>query len=390
MQIRENILLAPYTTFKIGGPAKFFCEVKDQFDALTAFEFAREKNLAVFLLGGGSNVVISDEGFKGLVIRVVNNGIEVIENNNQSLLLRVASGENWDGVVEFAVKNNWWGVENLSHIPGSTGAIAVQNVGAYGQEAKNLIESVTVFDTQTHQILNLANADCNFAYRSSIFNTTEKGRYIIFFITFKLSKIPKPILSYRDLFQRFAVQPSSPGPSVTSSGSSDEERIKVRSNATDYPSLDNIRKAIIEIRDKKFPFPTEAKKGNAGSFFKNPILSMAEYEQLEATVAIDFGDEALERLRAKLISQGVDQIKIPSAFLIELCGLKSLNNGGAAINANQPLVIINKTGTATAKEVLELAKTVKETVLAKLQVNIHIEPELIGFSKDELDDIMDL
>jgi UDP-N-acetylmuramate dehydrogenase len=364
MKILENIKLAPYTTFKIGGAAKYFCEVKDQFDALTAFEFAKEKSLPVFILGGGSNLLIADSGFSGLVIRVVNRGIEMlVEEKNDSpdeILLKVASGENWDSVVDFAVKNNWWGMENLSHIPGSTGAIAVQNVGAYGQEAKNLIESVTVFDKQTHQILSLNKTDCGFSYRRSIFNSTEKGRYIIFEILFRLSKNPLPILNYRDLAQKFA-------------------NIK--------PSLLEIRHAIIEIRNKKFPFPTQAKKGNAGSFFKNIILNQEEFLVLKNRLQKEFGQEAAEKLEQKKFTEA-NSIKVPTAFLLDICGLKDFAFGGAAINKNQPLVIINQTGKATASDVLNLAKQVKKTAQEKLGINIHIEPELIGFSDSDLKELV--
>lgn len=360
MQIKENVKLAPYTTFKIGGGAKYFCEVKDQFDALTAFEFAKEKSLSVFILGGGSNVLISDKGFEGLVIRIVNTGIEVVSENENFVNLKVASGENWDSVVAFAVKNNWWGMENLSHIPGSTGAIAVQNVGAYGQEAKNIIESVTVFDKKTHQILNLQNNDLGFEYRKSIFNSSQKGRYIIFYILFKLSKTPKPILEYRDLKEKFE---------------------------KNSPKLSEIRQVVISIRDTKFPFPTEAKKGNAGSFFKNLILNAEEYLILKNRLQKERGNEAAEKLENKKFVEA-DKTKIPTAFLMDICGLKDLEVGGAAINKNQPLVIINKNGLATAKDVLNLAKMVKKTIYDKLQINIHIEPELVGFFESDLKELV--
>ncbi len=382
MKISENVILAPYTTFKIGGPAQYFCEVKDQQEALEAFEFAQEKKLQTLLLGGGSNLLVSDEGFEGLVVRVVNRGIEVINNNNNNnndndnlIMLRVASGEVWDEVVKFAVNNGWWGIENLSHIPGSTGAIAVQNVGAYGQEAKNVIESVTVFNTQTHQILNLNNKDCNFAYRSSIFNTTEKGKYIIFYITFRLQKNGKPNLSYRDL-KNYFLSPFTLSASSDSASPPGGEKNNVL-------SLAKVRQAIIYIRDKKFPFPTEAKKGNAGSFFKNSFLNMGQYELLENTIVTNFGEEKLEDLRTKTFVD-LPNFKVPAAFLIELCGLKDLENGGAAINHNQPLVIINKTGQATAKEVLSLASLVRQTVKEKIGISLNLEPELVGFGKDEL------
>ncbi len=351
MQIQENVLLAPYTTFKIGGQARYFCIVKDQFDALEAYEFAQKHKLGVFILGGGSNLLVSDQGFNGLVIKVVNKGIEILSEEDNKVLLKVASGEVWDEAVAFAVNNNWWGMENLSHIPGSTGAIAVQNVGAYGQEASKIITEASVFDTKTHQIISINNADCGFAYRQSIFNTSQKGRYIIFHIVFCLSKTPQPILSYRDLQNKFA-------------GAS--------------PSLEEIRQAVIEIRDKKFPFPVQAKNGNAGSFFKNPILTQQEFKNLLNVLGKNFGAEAGENFQKKKFEEN-GQIKIPAAYLIDICGLKDLQSGGAAINKNQPLVIVNQSGSATAADVLALAEKVKTEVSRKTGISLKFEPEFLGF-----------
>ncbi|HYV33237.1 MAG TPA: UDP-N-acetylmuramate dehydrogenase [Candidatus Limnocylindria bacterium] len=351
MQILENVILAPYTTFKIGGPAKFFCVVKDQFEALTAYEFAKQKNLKTLVLGGGSNILVSDKGFDGLVVKIVNKGIEIVSETQSRIQLRVASGEVWDEVVSFAVKNNWWGLENLSHIPGSTGAIAVQNVGAYGKEASEIIESVTVFNTESRNILNLSNRECNFTYRSSIFNSTQKGKYIIFYINFNLEKNGQANLSYRDLKAKFG---------------------------TKQPSIGEVRDAVIEIRDTKFPFPTTAVKGNAGSFFKNPILNKEEYDRLKETIAKNFADAKAEELEKKRFSEG-SQVKVPAAFLMDICQLKQLESGGAAINLNQPLVIINQSGQATAADVLSLANKVKAEVQAKTGIELKFEPELIGF-----------
>jgi len=351
MQIQEDVLLAPYTTFKIGGRAKYFCVVGDEFEALQAFEFAKTRKLQTFVLGGGSNLLISDSGFNGLVIKVGNKGVEVLSRGNDAVLLKVASGEIWDEVVSFAVSNNWWGIENLSHIPGSTGAIAVQNVGAYGQEACNVIDSVLAFDTQTHQIISIKNSDCGFAYRQSIFNSANKGKYIIFDIIFRLSLLPKPTLSYRDLKEKFA---------------------------SSSPSILDIRNAIIKIRNKKFSFPTKAKNGNSGSFFKNPILTTRAYDQLKSVVLENFNSQAAEALDSKKFEEA-GQIKIPAAFLIDLCGLKELEFGGASINKNQPLVIINKTGKATSTDVLSLAEKIKKAVYEKTGLTLQYEPELIGF-----------
>ena len=254
-------------------------------------------------------------------------------------------------MVSFAVKNNWWGIENLSHIPGSTGAIAVQNVGAYGQEAGRVIESVTVFNKETHAIQSLKNKDCGFGYRKSVFNSSEKGKYIIFDVTFLLAKERRPNLTYRDLNVKFTGK---------------------------NPSIIEIRQAIIDIRDKKFPFPREAKNGNAGSFFKNPILDETGYEKLKQAIVKNFGLEKGEDLEKKKFKEG-GQVKIPAAFLIELCGLKGQEFGGAAINENQPLVIINKFGSATAKDVLGLAENVRQEVYKQTGVALSYEPELIGF-----------
>lgn len=399
MEIQENVLLAPFTTFKIGGSARWFCVVRDQFNALEAYEFAKKNNLPTFVLGGGSNVLISDRGFKGLVIKVENFGIEVITPvvpsrpnepacrqagasdefvlgkalsaaegdtsthpqdcisdslgmvDKDMVLLKVASGEIWDTVVDFAVKNKWWGIENLSHIPGSTGAIAVQNVGAYGQEASNLIKSVTVFKKDTRQILELSGSECEFSYRKSIFNSTQKGKYIIFNVSLILSKTAKPILTYRDLQNHF-------------SGKSAE--------------IQDIRRAVIEIRNKKYPFPKEAKLGNAGSFFKNSVLTEEAFQRLLKIIGNNFGVKNAEELNSqKFIDNG--QIKIPTAHLLEICGLKDLREGGAKINHNQPLVIVNETGAASAADVLGLANQVRQAVLEKTGISLEFEPELIGF-----------
>ncbi len=371
MKIQENVLLAPYTTFKIGGPAKFFCIVNDQFDALSAYDFADKNRLKTLVLGGGSNVLISDKGFDGLVLKVENKGIEILFQNENFVTLKVASGENWDEVVKFAVKNNWWGIENLSHIPGSSGAIAVQNVGAYGQEAKNVIESVVVFNKATHEIQNLQTQDCHFAYRSSIFNASRKGNFIIFYIVFKLSKMAKPILSYRDLKKYFQLSETLSAPAVPG-------HLPQKGENNNVLSLEKIREAIIYIRDKKFPFPTEAKKGNAGSFFKNPVLSKEQYNVLKETLDVNFGTQKVAELETKQFVEE-EKIKVPAAFLIDLCGLKDLQVGGAAINANQPLVIVNESGTASAQDVLSLANRVKAEVKNKTGIELMFEPELIGF-----------
>lgn len=363
LTIKRQVPLSAYTTFRIGGPAKFFACVKDQFDALEAYEFSEQRGLPLFLLGGGSNILVSDRGFNGLVLRMVNKGIEVVSKNQNEILLKVASGESWDGVVKFAVHNGWWGIENLSHIPGSAGAIAVQNVGAYGQEASQVIDSVTVFNTHTKEIYSLSNQECDFSYRSSIFNGSAKGKFLIFYITLKLSKNGQPNLNYFDLREFFGKR---------------------------KPTLEEVRQAIIKIRDKKFPFPSAPTKGNAGSFFKNLELKEDEFSDLKKRFETVFNRQVSEALAQKTFKTDDNKFKVPSAFLLDVCGLKNVQVGGARINERQPLVIVNASGKAKAREVLALAKLVRKTVFEKTGQQLPIEPELVGFSERELADFYHL
>jgi UDP-N-acetylmuramate dehydrogenase len=357
MRIKENEKLAPYTTFKIGGEAKFFCATKNETELRDAIKFANDKSLPMLFLGGGSNMLISDKGFEGLAILMDIKGLEVQESDD-FVILKVAPGEIWDSVVALAVKHNWWGIENLSHIPGKTGAIAVQNVGAYGQEAGQVVEEVTAFDLKTGELRDFSNQECGFGYRSSIFNGKEKGRYAIICTYLKLSKQPQPNLWYRDLNLLFAGR---------------------------RPAISEIRQAIINIRDKKFPFPKESKNGNAGSFFKNAIIGREEYQKVKEAVEKNISRQAAETFEQKKISlKDEGHVKIPTALLLDICGLKGIKNKNAAINPNQPLVIINYTGKAKASDVLELAAQVLSKVKQKTGLTLQVEPELIGFSFNDL------
>ncbi|MCX6796857.1 MAG: UDP-N-acetylmuramate dehydrogenase [Candidatus Doudnabacteria bacterium] len=351
MEIQRNVLLAPYTTFKIGGQARYFCVVHSIFEAKEAFEFAQKNHLNIFIIGGGSNVLISDKGFDGLVLKLDLDRVTAFSEDAEYIWLEIGASANWDEVVKMAVDNGWWGIENLSHIPGNSGAIAVQNVGAYGQEASQIIESVATLDIKTLSKKSFNKEQCEFGYRRSIFNSSQKGRYLIYGIYVKLKKNGQPNLSYRDLAKYFANK---------------------------SPTLADIRKAIIEIRDKKYPFPTENKNGNVGSFFKNPSLTIDEYQSVLINIAQSINAEAVAKIEHRKFMDN-DKIKIPAALLIELCGLKELAEGGACINHNQPLVIVNASGSATAVDVLKLAKKVIEEVYKKTGIKLSIEPELVGF-----------
>ncbi len=358
--IREFEPLKPYTTFKMGGPARFFIEAGSADELCQGLGLARKRALPHFVLGGGSNVLISDRGFDGVVLHPIFRGVSLPSVNTPETHLNVLAGEIWDDVVKFTAERGLWGIENLSHIPGQAGAALVQNIGAYGQQVGDVLESTSVLEIATGTQQVLSPADCEFGYRRSIFNTTARGQYIILGIRLKLSRTPRRVLDYPDVRAYF-----------------DERGIK-------DPPLTKIRQAIISIRDRKFPFPREEKGGNAGSFFKNLTISEREYEALHEKVSRNFSPRVLERLtEIRNRFPAASQIKIPAAFLIDICGLKGYRIGAAQVNESQPLVLVNRGG-GTAADVLALALHVRRTVWARTGAALAIEPELVGFSEQEL------
>ena len=359
--LRENEPLRPYTTFKIGGPARYFAGVADADQARAALEFARRQTMPLFVLGGGSNILVSDRGFNGMVLHPAMKGIEVAHEEGDNVHLRAQGGEAWDGVVAHTVDHHWWGIENLSHIPGQCGAALVQNIGAYGQQLSDVLESAEVLEISSGKVQTLGPTDCGLAYRRSIFNSACKGEYLILGLTLRLSKRPQPKLEYADVQFYF------------------------RERGTQEPSQAEIRQAMISIRDGKFPYPREERGGNAGSFFKNPSLSIDQFEALEAWIGARLGEarrSQLSELRAR--GGGSGYIRIPAAMLISACGLKGFELGRAQVNLTQPLVILNLGG-ATAEDVLRLAGHIRRTVFRETGVQLELEPELVGFAPDELE-----
>ncbi|PYV26605.1 MAG: hypothetical protein DMG27_06245 [Acidobacteria bacterium] len=362
LEIRDHELLKPYTTFKIGGPARHFALIKSPDDLSEAIEFAKAEREHILVLGGGSNVLISDGGFNGLVVHPVHQGITLVREDADTVTLRINAAETWDNVVEHAVAHGWWGIENLSHIPGQAGAALVQNIGAYGQQIGDVLECAEVMDLRTGEVRTLGIEDCQLAYRKSVFNTSARGRFFILGLTLKLSKLERPNLQYTDV------------------------RAYFDSREIGRPTQLDIRKAIVAIRDRKFPFPREEKGGNAGSFFKNLVLTQAEYDRLEANFRKNFSPNELARLREfRNRFQAGNGIKIPTAFLMEACGLKGCRAGRAEVNETQPLVLLNQGG-ATAADVMGLVKRIRQTIYERTGMVISIEPELIGFRPAEMED----
>jgi UDP-N-acetylmuramate dehydrogenase len=359
--MQETEPLKPYTTFKIGGPARYFARASSMEDFRGVLELAGTRSLPLFVLGGGSNILVSDRGYQGVVVHPACRGIETLNEDSEAVTLEVSAAETWDDLVRYAVEHNWWGIENLSHIPGQAGAALVQNIGAYGQQVSDVVQSAQVMQISTGEVKVLRAADCGFGYRRSIFSTTSRGQLIILRLTLRLARHGNPKLDYPDVRTYF-----------------DERSIK-------QPSLAEIRHAIISIRDRKFPFPREEKGGNAGSFFKNLPLLENEYQALREKFRHNFPPQdlaRLEELRNRFPS--ADKIMVPTAFLISICGLKGHRIGGAQVNETQPLVLLNQGG-ATAEDVIALARHVRKTVWTRTGVAIAIEPELVGFTKPELE-----
>ena len=361
--IQEAEPLRPYTTFKIGGPARYFARAATMEEFRRVMEFAGKLGLPLFVLGGGSNILVSDAGFAGVVVHPACRGIKILHEDAEAVILEVGAAETWDNVVQHAVERDWWGIENLSHIPGQAGAALVQNIGAYGQQASDVVQSARVLEISTGAARTLSAADCGFGYRRSIFNTTERGKLVIVGLTLRLAKRGGSLLDYPDVRAYFQ-----------------ERRIP-------RPSLTEIRLAIISIRDRKFPFPREEKGGNAGSFFKNLSLLEGEYAELRRMIERNFPPQELARLEEmRNRFPAVDRIKIPAAFLIEICGLKGHRIGGAQVNEAQPLVLLNQGG-ATAENVIALAGHVRKTVRERTGMALAIEPEMVGFTEQQLAEI---
>lgn len=360
MQIQENIPLKDFTAFHIGGLARYFAEVGSNNDLLGVLEFASKNNLKIFVLGGGCNMLVSDAGFDGLVIRPKFIGVEKVNEDKDFVYLKVGAGEDWDKFVGYVVENNWWGIENLSYIPGLVGGVPMQNVGAYGMEAKDVVTLVEVYDLIEKKITEIKGEDCEFGYRESRFNKREKGRYVILSVLFKLNKAGTPNMKYPDVIKYF------------------EERNIVN------PTLKDMRDAIVFIRKNKLPDP--AVVGNAGSCFKNLILNDADTALLLQKVKENTNQETVDKLleiKNKLYSPS--GFKIPTAFLVDqVCGLKGYELNGVKVHDKQPLVLVNNSGSATAKDVLALARHIMQVVYEKTGIKIVFEIELVGFKPEEI------
>lgn len=340
MTISENITLADKTTFRIGGEARFFCVATSVDDVIEAVEFAREKSLPIFVLGGGSNVLVADEGFPGLVIKIEITGIEENDRGEEVELI-IGAGVDWDECVAFAVSKKLSGLENLSLIPGTVGAAPVQNIGAYGAEVKDTISWVEAVDSTTGDVETISNDECQFSYRDSMFKTSGK-KYIITKVAFRLKKNTALNTEYKDIKNY-----------ITQHGISEEQL-----------SIELIRGIVIEIRKNKLPDVSVV--GTAGSFFKNPIISKANYSDLLLQYP-DMPHYAVDD----------DRVKIPAGWILDtVCGYKGYRDGEVGVYKNQALVLVNF-GNATAQEIKNLSEKMIRDVKEKTKINLETEVQFI-------------
>ena len=350
MLLQENVPLAPLTTFRLGGPARFFVEAKSVEQVQQAVAFARSKNLPLFILGGGSNLLVADRGWPGLVLKVSISGIDRRSGDiDGKAVFGVGAGESWDRVVSQAVFAQCAGVECLSGIPGSVGGTPVQNVGAYGQEVSETIESVEVLDLRDVQVRELCREACGFAYRSSIFNTTERGRFVILSVAYALRPGGKPHIAYADLKRYFEGRES-------------------------QPTLAETREAIRDIRARKgmLIVAGDPDSLSAGSFFKNPVVSPEQHEGLSkraTTQGLTLPSyPALEKSK-----------KISAAWLVEHSGFaRGYGIGRVGISTKHALAIVNRGG-ASAAEVLALKDQIQQRVAEIWAIHLEPEPVMVGF-----------
>lgn len=350
MLLEENKTLAPFTTFGIGGPARWFVAAESEEDIRQAAAWAGEHGVALFVLGGGSNLLVSDEGFRGLVLHVCLRGVTRTQEDS-SALFSAAAGEDWDSFVEQTVRAHCAGVECLAGIPGAVGGTPVQNVGAYGQEVASTIRRVRAFDLLQHDFVEFSAAECNFAYRRSRFNAEERGRYVVTRVDYRLTPGGAPTLRYADLQRAF---PAGTG-----------------------AALPQVAEAVRSIRHAKGMLLVAGDPDcrSAGSFFKNPAVPV---EQLHS-IAAESGSEP-PHFPAGPEAGHEGKVKLPAAWLIEHAGFgKGTARGAAGISARHTLALINRGG-ATAAEILSLAAEIRTAVHARFHILLEREPVLVGFS----------
>ena len=337
MKIQENISLKPFTTFGIDKKAKFFTTVETLDELKAALLAAKEKQLPVFILGGGSNILLTRD-IEGLVIKLEIKGINLVKEEGDQLWVEVGAGEMWHELVLHSIAEDWAGLENLSLIPGTVGASPMQNIGAYGVEIKDVFDSLQAMHRETLEMQSFDAEACRFGYRESVFKQTFKDQFVITSVTFRLSKTPNFHLEYGAIREVLAA------------------------NDIDQPSIRAISDAVIQIRQSKLPDPKEI--GNAGSFFKNPTIPNAQFDELKASYPSIPGYPSAEG------------VKVAAGWLIEQTGWKGKRIGEVGVHAKQALVLVNYGG-GTGEEIKKLSEQIQASVYDKFGVQLQAEVNFI-------------
>lgn len=335
LRIQTNVCLQSLNTMAVPACADYFAEIKSIDDAVEAVKFAKAKTLEIFVLGDGSNTLFTED-YSGLILRNCLLGIELLEEDEETVLLRVAAGENWHRFVAHTIQQGWYGLENLALIPGLVGAAPIQNIGAYGVEVKDCITAVECLEFESQTLMALDNSQCEFAYRDSVFKQSLRGKRLISAVLFRLNKQASVNLSYSPLANQFDGQNS----------------------VTPKQVFD----AVVKIRQSKLPSPDDIP--NLGSFFKNPIIDSATHERLK--------NEHPDLVSYPL--QG--DYKLAAAWLIESAGWKHKTIGDVSVHQKQALVIVNP-HQVSGRHILNFAREIRADILKKFGVQLEIEPKLL-------------
>lgn len=337
MTILSDYSLKHLNTFGVEAKAKYFVEINQEQDLVDLFAKSLFKNEKKLILGGGSNILFTKD-YDGLVIKISIKGISVKQNNND-IWVTAGAGEVWNDLVQYCIKNNYAGIENLSLIPGNVGASPVQNIGAYGVEIKDVLFECNAFQIATGQFRVFSNADCHFSYRESVFKSSLKGQYIITSVTYKLSKKAHLKTHYGAVNTELA------------------------NRGINEPTISDVSKVISEIRINKLPDPSTI--GNAGSFFKNPIISTKEFEIITKN-HIDIPHYPADK----------NLVKLAAGWLIEQCGFKGLTIGNTGTWKNQALVLVNH-GKANGQEIFDFSESIIQSVFDRFGVKLEREVNIL-------------
>lgn len=352
--LSENVPLAPMTTLGIGGPARYFAEAATTGALLAGVEWARSRGVSLFVLGGGSNIVVADGGFPGLVLRVSIRGVET-HFDGSDVVIAAGAGEEWDALVAHCVSRSWSGFECLSGIPGRVGATPIQNVGAYGQETSESLVSVEALDLVTGRLVDLSASDCEFGYRTSRFKTRDRGRFIITRVTYRLAVNGEPLVRYPEL-QRYLAE-----------------------RGVNQPAPSDVREAVLAIRRRKAMVidPGDPDSRSVGSFFVNPTVTRGELEAIKQRLAtLGAGSEDLTVFP---VSDG--RVKLSAAWLIERAGVeRGYTYGNVGTSTKHALAIINRGG-GTSGEVVGLKEVIQKRVLEEFGLELTPEPVFVGFEE---------